>query len=103
MLAIPQPPLKRRKQQKIKEEMKNDVLNQLSQAQVYVALADLARRDYRQVFNSQSLSISLLAIEAFEKLKARVGECQEIKKPIRDDELCLVLMEALNKLRDIIQ
>ena len=40
------------RQMKDKEEMKEDVLNQLSQAQVYVSLADLAQRDYAQVFNS---------------------------------------------------
>ena len=40
------------RQMKDKEEMKEDVLNQLSQAQVYVSLADLAQRDYKQVFNS---------------------------------------------------
>ena len=45
----------------------------------------------------------MVAIEAFEKLRERVSECQQIRKPIREDELCLVLMEALNKLRDIIE
>jgi hypothetical protein len=44
----------------------------------------------------------MLAIEAFEKLRKRVEEIYKIK-PIREDELCLIYMEALNKFRDIIE
>ena len=44
----------------------------------------------------------MLAIEVFEKLRSRVEQITKIK-PIRDDELCLIYMEALNKYRDIIE
>jgi hypothetical protein len=44
----------------------------------------------------------MLTIEAFEKLRERVEEIHRVK-PIREDELCLIYMEALNKFRDIIQ
>ena len=43
----------------------------------------------------------MLAIEVFEKLRKRVEQINKIK-PIRDDELCLIYMESLNKFRDII-
>ena len=75
---------------------------QLSHANVFVCLADLAYKNYRQIFNSESLSISMLTIEVFEKLRERVEEIQGVK-PIREDELCLIYMEALNKFRDIIE
>lgn len=51
----------------LKDLDENDVLVQLSQSEVYLCLADLADKDYKQVFNPQ-LSISLLSIEVFEKL-----------------------------------
>jgi len=44
----------------------------------------------------------MLAIEVFEKLILRVNEINKVK-PIREDDLCLILMHALNKLRDIIE
>ena len=44
----------------------------------------------------------MLTIEVFEKLRERVEEIQGVK-PIREDELCLIYMEALNKFRDIIE
>jgi hypothetical protein len=67
-----------------------------------VCLADLAYKNYSQIFASESLSISMLTIEVFEKLRERVEEIQRLK-PIREDELCLIYMEALNKFRDIIE
>jgi hypothetical protein len=78
---------------------KSDVLVQLAQADVYVCLADLANKDSKSIFN-QNLSVSMLSMEVFDKLLARFSEIEKIK-PIRDDDLCLVLMHALNKFRDI--
>lgn len=66
-----------------------------------MCLADLARQDHSQVFNPTSLSLSMLSIEVFEALQYRILQIESIK-PIRDDELCLVYLEALNKFRDII-
>jgi hypothetical protein len=42
----------------------------------------------------------MLTIEVFEKLRERVESIQKVK-PIREDELCLIYMESLNKFRDI--
>lgn len=78
-----------------------DVIVQLSKAEVYACLADLGRLHYKAVFNAE-LSISLLAIEVFEQLRSRTKEIEQLK-PVRDDELCLLLMQALNKFRDIIE
>lgn len=84
----------------LEDKDSEDVLIQLSQAEVHVCMADLAAKDYGAIFN-QNLSISTLAIEAFTKLKARVAEIAKVK-PIREDDLCLILLMALNKFRDII-
>ena len=78
----------------------DDVFQQISHANVFVCLADLAYKNYSQIFNSESLSISMLTIEVFEKLRERVESIQKVK-PIREDELCLIYMESLNKFRDI--
>lgn len=85
----------------LEDKDSDQVLIQLSQAEVYVCLADLAIKDYGAIFN-QNLSISMMAIEIFEKLKARVADIHKVK-PIREDDYCLILLMALNKLRDIIQ
>ena len=78
----------------------DQVLIQLAQAEVYVCFADLASRDYNSIFN-KSFSISMMTIEVFQKLKERVAEIEAIK-PIREDDLCLILLMALNKFRDLI-
>jgi len=78
-----------------------DLFEQISQAQVYVCLADLARHDHLQVFNPTSLSLSMLSIEIFEALTYRINQIEAIK-PIRDDEQCLIYLEALNKFKDIV-
>lgn len=52
------------------------------------------------MFN-KNFTISTLAIEIFTKLKARVAEIEKVK-PIREDDLCLILLMSLNKLRDLI-
>ena len=44
-----------------------EVMVQLSKSEVYLCLADLAKMDYKSVFNAQ-LSISILSIEVFTKL-----------------------------------
>ena len=49
----------------LKEVDGQDVIVQLSKAEVYACLADLGRLHYKAVFNAE-LSISLLAIEVFE-------------------------------------
>lgn len=43
----------------------------------------------------------MMTIEVFQKLKERVAEIEKIK-PIREDDLCLILLMALNKFRDLI-
>ena len=43
----------------------------------------------------------MMTIEVFQKLKERVAEIETIK-PIREDDLCLTLLMALNKFRDLI-
>ena len=58
-------------------------------------------QSYGSVFNSQ-LSVSILSIEVFEKLISRVLKLHKVK-PIRDDEQCLLLMQALNKFRELIE
>jgi hypothetical protein len=79
----------------------NDVLVQLAKSEVFVCLADLAKHNYESIFN-KDLSVSVLIIEAFQKLIERAAEIKNIK-PIRDDDQCLILMQALNKYRDIIE
>ena len=86
----------------LKDVDENELFQQLSRAQVYVCLADLAFKNYDQIFNSEELSISMLAIEAFQKLKERVAQIERIK-PVREDDLCLILLQALNKFKDIIE
>ena len=74
----------------LKEVDGQDVIVQLSKAEVYACLADLGRLHYKTVFNAE-LSISLLAIEVFEQLRSRTKEIEKLK-PVRDDELCLLLL-----------
>jgi len=84
----------------LEDRNSDQVLIQLAQAEVYVCFADLASRDYNSIFN-KSFSISMMTIEVFQKLKERVAEIEAIK-PIREDDLCLILLMALNKFRDLI-
>lgn len=44
----------------------------------------------------------MLAIEVFQKLIIRVTQIHKVK-PIREDDLCLILMHALNMFREIIE
>ena len=39
---------------------------------------------------------------AFEDLTNRIKKIEGIGKPVRDDNLCLIYFEALNKFKDII-
>lgn len=84
----------------LEDRNSDQVLIQLAQAEVYVCFADLASRDYNSIFN-KNFSISMMTIEVFQKLKERVAEIEKIK-PIREDDLCLILLMALNKFRDLI-
>jgi hypothetical protein len=86
--------------QNLEDRNSDQVLIQLAQAEVYVCFADLASRDYNSIFN-KNFSISMMTIEVFQRLKERVAEIEAIK-PIREDDLCLILLMALNKFRDLI-
>jgi hypothetical protein len=48
-------------------------------------------------------SLSHAAIEAFEILTARMHDIEVIRKPVREDDVCLILLEALNKFRSLIE
>jgi len=48
-------------------------------------------------------SLSHAAIEAFEILSARMYDIEIIRKPVREDDICLILLEALNKFRSLIE
>ena len=48
-------------------------------------------------------SLSHAAIEAFEILTARMHDIEVIRKPVREDDICLILLEALNKFRSLIE
>ena len=48
-------------------------------------------------------SLSHAAIEAIEILTARMYDIEVIRKPVREDDICLILLEALNKFRSLIE
>ncbi len=48
-------------------------------------------------------SLSHAAIEAFEILTARMHDIEVIRKTVREDDVCLILLEALNKFRSLIE
>ncbi len=56
-------------------------------------LAELGDKNYKLVLGNDVT----YAMQTFDKLKARMNEVQG---SVREDELCLTYMEALNKLRD---
>jgi len=58
-------------------------------------IAELAAKDFKLVLDG---SIEY-ALQAFDRLKARIEEISG-KRAVREDDICLTLMEALNKLRD---
>ena len=58
-------------------------------------IAELAAKDFKLVLGG---SIEY-ALQTFDRLKARIEEISG-KRAVREDDICLTLMEALNKLRD---
>jgi hypothetical protein len=58
-------------------------------------IAELAAKDFKLVLGG---SIEY-ALQTFERLKARIEEIAG-KVSVREDDISLTLMEALNKLRD---
>lgn len=65
------------------------------QALAMLMLAELAAKDFKIVLGG---SIEY-ALQTFDRLKARIEEIAG-KRAVREDDICLTLMEALNKLRD---
>lgn len=58
-------------------------------------LAELGHKNYNLVLGNNIR----YALTTFEKLKSRIEEVHKFLS-IREDDLCLTYMEALNKLRD---
>ena len=85
----------------LNDQENKDLFNQIAQAQVYICLADLAKYDYQLVFNSNEFSLSVISIEAFQFLCERMVQILNVKA-VREDDICLILLEALNKFRDIL-
>lgn len=58
-------------------------------------IAELAAKDFKLVLSG---SIDY-ALQTFDRLKVRIEEISG-KRAVREDDICLTLMEALNKFRD---
>lgn len=65
------------------------------QSLALLMIAELAAKDFKLVLGGKIDT----ALQVFERLKARIEEIAE-KTSVREDDICLTYMEALNKLRD---
>ena len=79
-----------------------------SKATAILLLAQIADRDFDLVFvrgqndSNRETDLSLI-MDVFHMLKQRISQAEQEGINVREDDICLTLMEALNKFRDSLE
>ena len=85
----------------LKQPDEADVHKEIGHANVYLCIADLAKRDQQKVFSGTFSLIGECTL-CLGDLEKRLTAVESVGKPPREDDLCLAYFEALNKLKDIV-
>lgn len=85
----------------LKKPDEQDVFHEIAQANVFLCVADLAKKNQGAVFGG-SFSLMGECSMCLEDLEKRLQAVESVGKPAREDDLCLAYFEALNKFKDIV-